>query len=87
METLQEIRVALTRLPIDDRLAIGAWLQEYDGPGTRAYGVREPGSTYAAPEPLIRAISWSRLPTRVRRRSSIGIPRQIGFGCNRQIRR
>jgi len=53
METLQEIRVALTRLPIDDRLAIGAWLQEYDGPGTRAYGVREPGSTYAAPEPLI----------------------------------
>ena len=48
METLQEIRAVLARLPMDDRLAIGVWLEEYDSPGTRAYEVREAGLAYAA---------------------------------------
>jgi Uma2 family endonuclease len=50
VETFEEIRQALARLPFDDRLAIEVWLQEYDSPGTRAYEVREAGLAYSADE-------------------------------------
>jgi Uma2 family endonuclease len=51
MENLEEIRQALERLTVGDRLAIARWLQELDGPGAREYAVAEPRASYAPADP------------------------------------
>jgi Uma2 family endonuclease len=53
METLEEIRWALERLTVGDRLTIARWLQEIEGVGAGAgeYAVADPRASYVAADP------------------------------------